>query len=391
MSPPRRIRAIGCMTGTSCDGVDAALVEVDPIALRATLTDHASGPLTGADGQLGDRLRAAREQCPLTASALAALAREAAIEHIGVIRPLIDRHGTPDLISLHGQTIVHAPPTSWQLCDPWPVAAAFGTRVVFDLRSADLAEGGQGAPLVPLADWVMFRTRVPIAVLNLGGFANVTILPAEDRPIREIRGGDLCTCCQFLDALTQQVLGAAFDANGDVAARGSVHAALAKSLAAALAPDGSDSLGTDAERCAREGLARFLPAADAQRLSTEDIHATGVEGVALAMARRMQALTGRGDAAAPASCLVAGGGSRHLHLVGRLALALGMPVTATSAAGIPVECREAAAWAILGSLRDARPITLSAVTGRRSNGLIDGAEIRPSCAQSECDADLHAT
>ncbi len=376
------------MTGTSCDGVDATLVEVDAPGRRATVIDHSTRPLAGRGGALGTRLRQAREQHALTASTMAALAREAALEHIEAIRPLIDRHGSPDLIVLHGQTLVHAPPMSWQLCDPWPVAAAFGTRVIYDLRGADLAEGGQGAPLVPLADWVLFRSPEPLAVLNLGGFANVTLLPAEDQPTAAISGGDLCACCQFLDALAQRTIGAPFDADGARAARGSIDDSLAKAVAGALVPRVAGSLGTDAEQLARDGLDRFLAAAGARRLPSEDVHATAVEGVALAIAAGMRALVERQGAPPPRSCLVAGGGSRHLHLVGRLSAALGLALAPTSTAGVPVESREAAAWAILGSLRDVLPITLPSVTGRRTCALIDGAEIRPSCRGVD---PIHAT
>src|SRR6185436_14618647 len=115
-----------------------------------------------------------------------------------------------DLIAAHGQTVFHAPPLSWQMLNPWPLVRDLQTSVVFDLRGADLAHGGQGAPITPLADWVLFRSNSRTrAVVNLGGFCNLTLLP-PGRPDM-VRGFDVCACNQLLDHIARGILQRPFD------------------------------------------------------------------------------------------------------------------------------------------------------------------------------------
>ena len=152
------------------DAIDAALIAVDGsgLAMRVSIVRHVSHPL----GAIAADLREITGQCPTPARRFAALARDLALRHVSAIRDLVGRDSI-DLIAVHGQTVFHAPPLSWQLIAPAPIAQSFGVPVVFDLRAADLAAGGEGAPITPLADFVMFadanETR---AVVNLGGFAN---------------------------------------------------------------------------------------------------------------------------------------------------------------------------------------------------------------------------
>ncbi len=120
--------------------------------------------------------------------------RDAALLHVEAVRALgCERL---DLVVAHGQTVYHAPPLSWQLCAPGPIAHALQVPVLCDLRSADIAAGGQGAPITPIADHILFRhAREARAVVNLGGFCNITTLPAGDDATR-VRGGDVCACNQ---------------------------------------------------------------------------------------------------------------------------------------------------------------------------------------------------
>ena len=112
-----------------------------------------------------------------------------------------------DLVVAHGQTVFHAPPASWQLLNAAPIARAVRAPVVFDLRQADLAAGGQGAPITPLADWIMLRAHGPAAagraIVNLGGFCNVTILPSGAGP-EGVRGMDVCPCNHLLDGVARR-------------------------------------------------------------------------------------------------------------------------------------------------------------------------------------------
>lgn len=370
------------MTGTSCDGIDVAFVHMDRVRWRASILEHIHATFPSGAADLGQRLRQAREQVPLCAIEWAQLARDAATAHIQAIEPLVTRHGTPDLIVLHGQTVAHAPPLSWQLCDPFRVAHHFATRTVYDLRAADLAAGGHGAPLVPFADWVLFRAAAPRTILNLGGFANATFLPGDcDDPHHAtelIRGGDLCACCQWLDAVARRVLHEPFDRGGASAARGRANAAIAEHTATALAPDADSahqgSLGTRAETALANTLEHFVEAARAEGLTPEDHMATATEVVGQAIARSLARTAGN---AARSDLIVAGGGAENVSLLAAIARSTGCRVRISAECGVAPAAREAAAWAILGACRDACRITIPAVTGRGAARLIDGAEIRP--------------
>ena len=177
----------GCMTGTSLDGLDAALVRVSgtDLSMRAEVVRAISRPL----GRLARPLRRLAEQHPMTAGEVAVLSRDFALLHVKTLRELLGRE-RPALVSVHGQTVFHAPPVSWQLMNPAPIVEALDVPVVFDLRAADLARGGEGAPITPLADFVFFRSETRTRmVVNLGGFCNVTLLPRVAACLRE-RGLD---------------------------------------------------------------------------------------------------------------------------------------------------------------------------------------------------------
>ncbi len=343
------------MTGTSIDGIDLALVRVDGtgLAVRATLVAHRSAGL----GPLAARLRAAAEQQPMTAGEFAALALDFGDFHAAEARAFLDGAALPrpDLASIHGQTVFHRPPASWQLVNAHPLARALGCDVVFDLRGNDLAHGGQGAPLTPLADWVLFRAPAPRAVVNLGGFANVTFLPGDGGApdaTSAIHGADVCACNQLLDAAARAVLGAPFDADGAAAARGRAHpersAALASSLASAA---GARSLGTGDECLGWLAEARA-------HLAPDDLLATAADAVGTVIGRAVRA-HGAADA------LLAGGGTRHRPLADAIARAARCPTHPCGTQGIPPEAREAAGWAVLGALaQDGVPVSLPRVTGR---------------------------
>lgn len=175
----------GCMSGTSADGVDVALVRIDgdwaTSSLRVELLHHEAAAYSDAIRASIFKMRGAdalvtlREVCELSAAlsrSYAAVYR-AALEHSGVDGSSVCALGT------HGQTMFHAPPLTLQLVDAPLLALLAGVDVVSEFRRADCAAGGQGAPLVPFTDFVLFRHASRHRVLvNLGGIANITVLPA---------------------------------------------------------------------------------------------------------------------------------------------------------------------------------------------------------------------
>jgi len=340
---------VGCMTGTSIDALDAAVVRLrgSGLSMSARVVQTASWPL----GDLAGDLRAAAEQRPASAGWFASLAHRFGAFHAERLGPWLEGLGLhPDFACVHGQTVFHAPPASWQLIDPAPVARRLACPVVFDLRSADLAAGGQGAPITPLADWVLFREAgTTRAVVNLGGFCNITLLPAGAGP-EGVRGFDACACNQVLDACARTGLGKPFDEDGRAARSGTVHPEGAAELMAALTRQRSEgrSLGTGDE--AGAWAERW-----SARLNGPDLCATACEGVGRAVA----------DACAGAEELVlAGGGERNRALVGAIERSAGLPIRTTDDLGVPASHREAAAMAVLGALCvDGVAITLPQVTG----------------------------
>lgn len=343
------------MTGTSIDGLDVALVRIEGFGLemRVTPERHASRSL----GSLAGELRAAAEEHAMTARAFASLAWRFGELHADAIHELV-ADAPIDLVVAHGQTIVHAPPISWQLLNPAPIAARLGCRVACDFRQSDLAAGGQGAPITPIADWVLFRdpTRRR-AIVNLGGFCNVTVLPAESTGSAcEIRGGDVCACNHVLDAVARAVLGAPYDVDGAAAAAGRADLKAAAALGDVLASQrtAGRSLGTGDEATAWIESHR-------DALQPRDLAASAVEAVGGQIAEAIAAH--RVD-----ELVVAGGGAHNRSLTTAIARAAGIALRPTDDLGVPIAAREAVAMAVLGALaEDGVEITCPAVTGRKRN------------------------
>jgi 1,6-anhydro-N-acetylmuramate kinase len=371
-SKPRFV--VGTMTGTSIDGdIDVALVSVHGhgLAMQAPLVLCRSFPL----GTIASDLRRIAAQEAMHAREFARIALAFGEAHASSIAAVCEQAGVkPDLAVLHGQTVFHAPPLSWQLLDPWPVAARLGCAVRYDLRGANIASGGQGAPITPLADFILFADAAkPKTILNLGGFANATLLPARAAGAEGIRGLDLCTCNHVLDRVAHTRLGRAFDEDGRAAAKGTPDLDIAREIAARLRSDPSAqagrprSLGTGDEAASLVGLTVDLGPFDAC--------ATVVEGLALALAARLHAVGHQ----IGGTVVVAGGSARHRILRERLAEHASSRVeTSDEHTGIPVVMREAAGMAVLGALaEDGLRFTLPQVTGATSR-VLDSARISPA-------------
>jgi anhydro-N-acetylmuramic acid kinase len=236
--------------------------------------------------------------------------------------------------------------------------------VRYDLRASNLGSGGQGAPITPLADFILYGEDARAkTILNLGGFANATLLPARGEGPDAIRGLDLCPCNHLLDRVARTRLGRAFDEDGRAARQGRPDEPIAAAIAEmameplrALAAHGHRSLGSGDE--AAQAIERT------DDLSPEDACATVVEAVARMLA---DGLAAAGHAPS-ASIVVAGGSARHRILCDRLAQLSGSPVeTSDVHAGIPCHMREAAAIAVLGALADdGVRFSLKQVTGVES-------------------------
>lgn len=353
----RRRQAIGVMTGTSMDGADAVRVSFEGygLNLQAQVEAHHFVSM----GELAGRLRGASMGVAQTAQQWSQLSDDLALVCIQAIGGVMDDQCRPDLLAVHGQTLFHAPPLSLQLLNAAPIARKFGVPVISNFRQADLAAGGQGAPITPLADWIFFRDPSQArAIVNLGGFANVTLLPAAHASIdlAEVAGFDCCSCNQLLDALARSRLDCPYDKDGQVALRGSVDD-VARNVAVQVLCEQRNqrrSLGSGDELPAK--LVKTF-----ESLAPDDALATATASVAASIAA---SLNGGLEKDTLGEVLVAGGGARNTALVQALDKELHRPVRLTSEVGVPIEAREAAAMAALGILSsDGIAITLPQITG----------------------------
>src|SRR6516165_10321270 len=172
----------GAMSGTSADGVDVALVRIDGrgLEMSARLTHHHH---VAYDSNLREAIFACRNSGEVRLADLAAMGRAITLVYARAVNEALlgAKLTANDLaaVAAHGQTLFHAPPNTIQWFDPALLAAEVGCAVVSDFRRADCAAGGQGAPLVPFADYILFRHPSKNRVLlNIGGIANLTAIPA---------------------------------------------------------------------------------------------------------------------------------------------------------------------------------------------------------------------
>lgn len=391
--PPPRLVA-GTMTGTSIDGdIDVALVAVHGhgLGMRAPLVHWRSLEL----GPVAESLRQIARGERMTAREIAETARRFGERHADALELLLgEANARADLAVLHGQTVYHAPPCTWQLVDPWPVAVRLGCAVRYDLRGASVASGGEGAPITPLADFVLFADDAgEKTVLNLGGFANATLLPRRCEGPDAIKGLDLCACNHLLDRVARTRLGRGFDEDGRAAARGTPDLgrareilrtldAIAERASAAASPaHSSDGAPRARHRSLGTGDEAAAAVAVTEDLSAEDACATVTDALASAIAGRLQASGHRAG-----QCIVlAGGGARHRVLSEAIARHARSPVeTSQEHAGIPVSMREAAAMAVLGALADdGVRYSLPAVVGapsRAPESALIGRPARPAAS-----------
>jgi anhydro-N-acetylmuramic acid kinase len=368
------------MSGTSLDGVDAALVEIAPrgdgyaLALARFCTRPFDAALREAllaavPPQAGTVEAAARLHNAL-GHAYAAAAREVAL-------------GEPiDFVASHGQTLWHdgEQHLTFQLGDAFVIREALAATVCYDFRSADTAAGGHGAPLVARVDALLLASaREDRVALNLGGIANVTLLRAG-ASAADAMAFDTGPANILLDAFVRERTRGErdLDADGAFAARGRVDVQLLDAMLADGYFSASPPKTTGRERFGGHFLFRFGEALE--RLTLEDGTATLTELTARSVA---DAIYRAGYSRA--RVIVSGGGARNVTLMRRLAARLdGARVEPSDAMNVPAHAKEAMAFAVLGyeTLRGrasnvpaatgaARPVCLGAIAPHELSALLD--------------------
>jgi anhydro-N-acetylmuramic acid kinase len=350
----RRRLAVGLMSGTSADGVTAALVELGADSVRVRRFATFAYPAALKRLVLDAPGLRAPELSRLN-FALGAAFADAALK--------ISRGSRPELIGSHGQTVWHGPDASpantLQIAEPAVIAERTGLTVVADFRPRDVAAGGQGAPLVPAFDLFLFGRGALRAIINIGGIANVSLV-GRGRLFGAFDSGPGNALMD--EAVRRATRGSAeMDRGGRLAARGTVDARVLRRLLAHPYFGKAPPKSLDRTTFGPAFLDRHFPRLSAARLP-------GVLATLAELTARSLWFATLENASAPvAEVVVSGGGALNAHLLRRLA-ALFAParVTTTAAYGLPVMAKEAACFAWLaGRTLDGRTGSASAATGAR--------------------------
>jgi len=351
------VKAIGLMSGTSLDGIDAAILETDGDAivspgaalnrpydpelraqLRAMLKEAAAAP-TG--GEMSERMRETESRLTM--------------EHAAVVKSLLSDAGldAADIayVGFHGQTILHRPRDhrSWQLGDGARLAAETGIPVVNDFRQADIASGGQGAPFAPLYHQALARgagALLPMVVLNIGGVANVTYIGPDETLLAFDTGPGNAP----IDDWMMKHLGEPMDRDGALAEKGVVNQDAVMQMLAHpyfVHPPPKSLDRADFSNDFVSGL------------SPEDAVATLAALTVLAIVRATEHFPAR-----ERGWLVTGGGRHNLAMMESLRGVLRAPVLPAEKAGWRGDFLEAEAFAYL-AVRSAKglPLSLPSTTG----------------------------
>ena len=356
----RAMTVAGVMSGTSADGVDVAVMRIAPGRHHPKLTLLAHEGFRFPSPLRRVVLAAMNAKSTSTAE-LARLQWRLGLAYAEAVKATIERHKVKlDLIGCHGQTLYHQAreelyagrrfTCTWQAGEPACLAAALGVPVVSNFRPADMAWGGQGAPLVPLLDFVLFAHAKRGRVLqNIGGIANLTAIPAGAEA-EAVVAFDTGPGNMVIDALAQTLLNKPFDRNGAVAARGNVlkpvMAQMLRNPYFRLKPPRS----AGREQFGREYAAGFLKACKKHSQRPEDALATATALTAETIARSYSQFVYPRMNGRDVDYIVSGGGARNATLMAMLAGRLepiGCELAASEDFGLPVEAKEAAAFALL--------------------------------------------
>ncbi|GAA3768676.1 anhydro-N-acetylmuramic acid kinase [Terriglobus aquaticus] len=367
--PPGPLVVAGVMSGTSADGVDVALVRISPGRSDGTPRIKLLGHTHSAyPSRLRAAVLAAMDARSISTAELARLHWRLGEVYAEAILAAEAQLGTrAKLAGVHGQTVYHqgAPAKylgttlrcTWQLGEAAEIAARTGLPVVSDFRPADMAAGGQGAPLVPMLDRVLYAHPTRNRILqNLGGIANMAALPAGSTEVLAFDSGPANV---VIDGAMQRLYNKRLDRDGRTAAKGQIlQAVLADSLRhlyfAEPAPKscGREEFGgTFVDRFIAQ--CRTAEGADADVIATAT--ALTAESILEAYRRFVWPFLGQhAPLADAAEYIVAGGGSRNASLMRMLREGLeplGIEVSTSDDTGIPAEAKEAVAFALLAWLR----------------------------------------
>ncbi len=349
------MRVAGIMSGTSLDGIDVAIVEIR--GRRVDTIGFTSTPYPAA-------VRAgilSVSNCPTHTATLSRLNFQLGELYARALLAAVKRYGPVELIGCHGQTVFHEGRcNTLQLGEPAVLAERTGIPVVSNFRARDIAAGGEGAPLVPFVDYLLFRhprrTRV---ALNIGGIANITAIPAGCAP-RDVVAFDTGPGNMAIDALAREFSGGKlnYDRGGRIAASGNVN----RSLLDALLRDAyywrKPPKSAGREQYGVEFVARLRKSGAPLRDLVATATALTAATIAMAVERTV---------AGPADLIASGGGTHNPQIMAHLAGFLpGVAISTSTDHGIDADAKEAIAFAVLAHETWRRkPANLPSATGAR--------------------------
>ena len=384
------MRVLGLMSGTSADGVDAVLVELSGSAEHPhwTLLRSASLDYPASTRQL---ILAVGQGEAKTASTLLNLS-ETITKIQAAAACQCDPEGQAQLVGCHGQTLWHRPPenaetgalqpgASWQMLQAPLLAQLLKRPVIFDFRAADLALGGQGAPLVPKADAALLgQTKGWRALLNLGGIANLTLIPPDAGPdrLQPVRGWDCGPANSLIDLAMEQFSEGkeSCDESGRLAETGQCDEALILRWLAEPYFQLSPPKSTGRELFGRADLKRRLQEMQGQAIA--DQIATLTAFSAAVIAQDLQQLSNQNHPL-PIELLVAGGGSQNLTLMRELTKRCrGLRLRRSDELRLPSQSREAMVFALLAWWHHlGYPGNAPAITGAEHEAVL-GVRVNPA-------------
>ncbi|HVT89829.1 MAG TPA: anhydro-N-acetylmuramic acid kinase [Tepidisphaeraceae bacterium] len=338
----------GAMSGTSADGVDGAVVKIDGrgVEMTARLVAHRHIPY---DLNLRRQIFQIRRQGSAKLSELAKLGSEISLAYAQCVNKLLEELGLKPgdicAIAVHGQTLFHDPPQTIQWLDPSLLAARTGCAVISDFRRADCAAGGQGAPLVPFADYVLFRHPTKNRVLlNIGGIANLTWLKSGGS-LQDVIAFDTGPGNCISDHYARESnLPQGVDLNGALADQGDADfqlAFLAIRLWKRVFEPPPKSTDTGEMLSAYD---RAMHTLEKNAMPLKNHLASACLTTALGVDLALHHLPSRPD-----EILISGGGVHNKRLVRELSQVIKLPILTTDEFGWSSQAKEAVAFALLGA------------------------------------------
>jgi len=349
------MRVAGIMSGTSLDGIDVAIVDIRGRRVETVGFTATPYPAAVRAGILGV------SNCPTHTANISRLNFRLGELYARAVVAAVKRYGPVELVGCHGQTIFHeGRANTMQIGEPAVRAERTGVPVVSNFRARDIAAGGHGAPLVPFVDYLLFRhprrTRV---ALNIGGIANITVIPAGCAP-EEVVAFDTGPGNMVIDALAREFSGGKLncDRGGKIAASGNVDRTLLDDLLRDAYYRRKPPKSAGREQYGVEFIARLRQSG----ASLPDLVATATMLTAATIAQSVQrAVPG------PADLIASGGGVHNPRIMAHLAGFLpGIAISTSTDHGIDADAKEAIAFAILAhETWRHKPSNLPSATGAK--------------------------